>query len=144
MKINLSSLTFLLVLFAAISCSDDSSNTPFSDLNGQWAGETIIGNDTARYSCEVTETNKVIKGDGKLYGYHKTQHGGMTVTDQSRREASVVGTFDRPNIGIKFDGDAVNHFEGQLSEDKMSINGLLSIRFTMTDSLIAYPIVLNK
>jgi hypothetical protein len=144
MKKTFLSLSLALLMFVVLSCSDDTNNVPLSDLNGSWSGETISGNDTARYSCEITEKSKTITGKGKLYGYHKTQHANMTVTDESRREGNVTGTFNLSDVGIKFLSDENNHFYGQLSEDKMSINGSLSVQYQLTDSLIVYPLTLYK
>ncbi|MBX3042851.1 MAG: hypothetical protein KIT33_12025 [Candidatus Kapabacteria bacterium] len=147
---------FLLILASLFiflwSCGDDSSTNPVkSDVDGTWKGQTIIDKDTARYTCEITSKNGLISGNGDLYGFHKSIKGTSSQTIERHLVDNVDGIFATPDVKIKFVGFSNYHFEGQLSENKMSIEGQLKINYSIIDSgfnfkdtLITYFVTLNK
>jgi hypothetical protein len=134
----------IIALFFLYSCSDDSSKTPASDLNGTWSGEHIAVNDTAKFECTITEAKGKILGTGELYGYRKIIEGSRIITDEKRIKASVAGTFERPEVQINFRDDNSFQFNGQLSEDKMSLNGQVTIKYDSVETNAEYPVTLFR
>ena len=134
----------IIVIFFLYSCSDDSTKTPASDLNGTWSGEHIAVNDTARFNCTITEAKEIITGNGELSGYRKILVGGRTITFEKIVMGKVAGMFEKPDVQINFRDDSTFNFSGQLSDDKMSINGQVTIKYDTVDSNAEYPVTLFR
>ena len=144
MKSLIYSSAIIAILFLYSCSEDNSTNTPASDLNGTWSGEYISEHDTAKYSCTINESKGNISGTGELYGYRKVIDGSRIITDEIRKKTNVEGSFIKPDVQIKFRGDDTYHFSGQLSEDKMSVNGQVSVHYETADTIIDYPVTLIK
>jgi hypothetical protein len=136
---------FSILIISLVSCSEDNSTNPIlSDVSGTWAGQLILGNDTARYSCTISESGGKITGTADLYAFHVSYVNGAKVSETSIRKGTISGTYLNPEIRINFPNDSTDYFAGQIWSDKRSISGTVFTTFEGSNYKGEYTVTLNK
>ena len=124
---------FLLLLFLAfliVSCGEDTGTNPSKvdpDLVGNWTGLTVINKDSISSDVQFADSENLYKANASLIVITYSTSGSMTVRQEYKRSGTSTYTYTKPQLKINLLDETSYYFEGNMSEDKKSINGKVEI-----------------